>query len=148
MKILQIIARSLSACFGCQDFCSGATLAASVNFGEILEEKPRAVKQRSPRPIMVDRQRVNPGFDIGEVLQKKLSHICVDFIAIRDRQIGARATPRFLTLLPTRGLGETAHGKTVPNIPSDARQLASTISYARYKAGKWSIHASRPNSIT
>ena len=57
---------------------------------------------------MVDRQRIDPGFDIGEVLQKKLSHICVDFIAIRDGQIGAGTTPHFLTLLAPRGLGELA----------------------------------------
>ena len=97
---------------------------------------------------MVDRKRVNPGFDIGEVLQKKRSHICVDLIAIRDRQIGTGAPPRFLTLLTTRGLGEAAHGKTMPNIPSDPRQLASAISHARDKAGKWSAHAYALNYIT
>src|SRR5512139_3319738 len=94
---------------------------------------------------MIDRKRVNTGFDIGEVLQEKRSHICVDLIAIRDRQIGTRATPRFLTLLATCGFGEPAQGKTVPNIPSHARQLASTIGNACDKAGKWS-HASTPNS--
>ena len=47
---------------------------------------------------MIDRHRVNPGFDIGEVLEKKRSHIRVDLIAIRDRQIGTGATPRFLAL--------------------------------------------------
>jgi hypothetical protein len=75
----------------------------------------------------LDGKRVNPGFDIGEVLQKKRSHIGVDLIAIRDRQIGPRTTPRFLTFLPTRGLGEPAQGEAVPNIPRNARQLASTI---------------------
>jgi hypothetical protein len=54
---------------------------------------------------MIDRHRVNPGFDIGEVLEKKRSHIRVDLIAIRDRQIGTGATPRFLALLAPRGLG-------------------------------------------
>jgi hypothetical protein len=44
MKILQIIARPLSACFLCQDFRVGVVLPTSVNFGEVLEEKPRAVK--------------------------------------------------------------------------------------------------------
>jgi hypothetical protein len=44
MKILQIIAWSLSACFLSQDFPIGATLAAPVNVGEVLEEKSRAVK--------------------------------------------------------------------------------------------------------
>ena len=45
---------------------------------------------------MIGRKRVDPGFDIGEVLHKKRSHICVDLIAIRDRQIGTGAPPRFL----------------------------------------------------
>ncbi|MGA9196184.1 MAG: hypothetical protein WB037_13920 [Pseudolabrys sp.] len=85
---------------------------------------------------MIDRKRVNPSFDIGEVLQKKRSHICVNLIAIWDGQIGTGTTPRFLTLLATRCLGEPAQGKTVPNIPSDARQLARTIGYTCDKAGK------------
>ncbi len=97
---------------------------------------------------MIDRKRVNPGFDIGEVLKKKRSHICVDLIAIRDRQIGTGAWPRFLTLLAMRGLGEPAQCKTVPNIPSDARQLASTIGHACDNAGKWTIHTFRLSSIT
>jgi len=140
MKILQIIARPLSACSLCQDFRFGATLPASMNVREVFEEKPRAVKERSPGPVRIDRKRVNPGFDIGEVLQKKRSHIRVDLIAFRDRQIGTGATPHFLTLLATRGFGEPAQGKTVPNIPSDARQLASAIGYTCDEAGKWTIH--------
>ena len=96
---------------------------------------------------MIDRERVDPGFDIGEVLHKKLSHIRVDLIAIRDRQISTGATPRFLLFLASRGLGELPQGKTVSNVPSNAWQLASAISYACKKAGKWTIHASRPSSI-
>jgi hypothetical protein len=95
---------------------------------------------------MVDRKRVNPGFDIGEVLQEKRTHICVDLVAIRDRQIGTGATPRFLTFLATRGFGELAHDKTVPNVPTDARQLASTISYAYDKAGNGSVHVGMKGS--
>jgi hypothetical protein len=44
MEILQIIARPFSAGFLCQDFGLGATLSTSVNVGEVLKEKPRAVK--------------------------------------------------------------------------------------------------------
>ncbi|MGB8616616.1 MAG: hypothetical protein WCD65_03665, partial [Pseudolabrys sp.] len=58
------------------------------------------------------------------------------------------APSRFLTLLATRGLGEAAHGKTVPNIPSDPRQLACAISHACDKAGKWSAHTYALNYIT
>jgi hypothetical protein len=97
---------------------------------------------------MVDGKRVHPRLDVSEVLEKKCSHVGVDLIAIRDRQIGVGTTPRFLAFLASRGLGKPAQGKTVPNIPSDARQLASTIGYACDKAGKWTIHASRPDSIT
>jgi hypothetical protein len=127
MKILQIIARPLSACFLSQDFLTCAAFAALVNVGEVLEEQSRPVKERAQRPIVIDRKRVNPGLDIGEVLQKKRSHVPVDLVAIWHRQIGTRATPRFLTLLASRGLGKLAQSETVPNIPSDARQLASTV---------------------
>jgi hypothetical protein len=44
MKILQVVARPLSACFLRQDFRFGATFPAPVNIGKVLEEKPRAVK--------------------------------------------------------------------------------------------------------
>ena len=93
---------------------------------------------------MIDRQRVKPGLDIGEVLQEKRSHICVDLIAVRDWQIGTGATPRFPLLAP-RGLGKPAQGKTMPDVPGDTWQLASTIGNARDKVGKWAIHASRPS---
>ena len=85
---------------------------------------------------MIGRKRVDPGFDIGEVLHKKLRHIRVDLIAIPNRQIGTWATPRLLTFLAPRGLGQLAQDKTVSDVPSDARQLASTISHTRDKAGK------------
>ena len=94
---------------------------------------------------MIDRQRVKPGLDIGEVLQEKRSHIGVDLIAIRDRQIGTGATLRFLPLLAPRGLGKPAQGKTVSDVPGDTWQLASTIGNARDKVGKWAIHVSRPS---
>jgi hypothetical protein len=109
--------------------------------GEVLEEKPRPMKQRSKRPVMIDRKRLNPGFHIVEILQKERSHIRVDLVALRDRQIGAGARPRFPTLLAPRGFGKLAQSKTVPKKPSDAWQLASTIGDTCDKAGKWSIHA-------
>jgi hypothetical protein len=150
MKILQIIARSFSARFLSQDLRFSVTLPASVNIGEVLEEKPRPVKERRQRPIMIERQRVKPGLDIGEILQEKRSHIGVDLIAIRDRQIGTGTALRFLPLLAPRGLGKPAQGKTVPNVPGDARQLASTIGNAPDKIRKWAIHTSPPslNCIT
>ncbi|MGB8586283.1 MAG: hypothetical protein WCD87_11585, partial [Pseudolabrys sp.] len=72
-------------------------------------------------PVMIDREWVNSRLDIREVLHKKCSHIAVDLIAIRDRQMGTRAMPRFRTFLAPRGLGELAQGKTVSDVPSNAR---------------------------
>src|ERR1039458_3973093 len=46
MEILQIVAGSLPARFLAQDFVVGSSLAASMDGGEILEEKSRAVNQR------------------------------------------------------------------------------------------------------
>ena len=43
-------------------------LAAPMDFGEILEEKPRTIEKCQQRSVMIDRQRVKAGFDIGEVL--------------------------------------------------------------------------------
>lgn len=99
---------------------------------------------------MIDRTRINPSLNIGEVLHKERSHIRVDLVAIWNRQIRTGAPPHLLALSTLRGLRELAQGKTVPDIPGDARQLASTIGDACDKAGKWSIHASRPelNYIT
>jgi hypothetical protein len=97
---------------------------------------------------MIDGQRVKARLNIGEIPQKERSHIRIDLIALRDRQISTRATSRFPTLFAPRDLGELAQRKTVPNKPRDARQLASTIGDTCDKAGKWSDHASRSNSIT
>jgi len=82
---------------------------------------------------MIDRERVNSGFELGEILHEERSHIRVNLIAIRNRQIGTGATSCFPTLLTTLGLGELAQDKTVSNIPNNARELASTISYAGHK---------------
>src|SRR5262245_38503993 len=91
---------------------------------------------------MIERKRVNPGFDIGEVLHKKRSHVLVDLVAIWHRQIGMRVMPRSLAFLLARGLGELSQGKTVPNVPGNARQLASAIGETSDKVGKWGTHAS------
>ena len=94
---------------------------------------------------MVDRERVNSGLDIGEVPEKKLSHIRVDLIALGNWQIGTWATLRFRAFLAPLGLGKPAQGETVSNIPGDPRQLASTISQPSHEVGEWSIHASHLN---
>jgi hypothetical protein len=111
-----------------------------VDGGKVFEEKPRAVKECSQRSIMIDRNRINPGLDIGKVLHKERGHIRVDLVAIWNRQIRTGATPHLLALPTPRGLGELAQGKTVPNIPSDAWQLANAISEACDKLGEWTAH--------
>src|SRR5262249_45658742 len=142
MEILQVVARPPSAGFLRQDFLTCAALAALMNGGEVVEEKAGSVKQRNQRTVMVGGKRVNARFDIREVLPKKRGHVCVDLIAIRDRQIGTGATSRILAFLAPRGLGEPAQGKTMPDIPGDARQLTGTVSHAGDKAGKRCSHAS------
>ena len=59
---------------------------------------------------MIDRDRVDSGLNIGEVLQKKISHVRVNLTTIWHRQIGVRLVPRFLALLAPRCLGESAQG--------------------------------------
>jgi hypothetical protein len=44
VEILQIIARPLVASFGVQHFAYSSTLAATVDLGQILEEKSRTIE--------------------------------------------------------------------------------------------------------
>jgi hypothetical protein len=45
-----------------------AALAALMDFGEILEKKPRTIEKCQQRSVMIGRKRVKAGLDIGEVL--------------------------------------------------------------------------------
>src|SRR5262245_57975581 len=105
MKILQIIARPFSACFLGQNFRSDEAGAASMDFRQGLKEKPRPMKTCSEGPVMINRKRVNPSLDIGEILQKKRGHIGINLRALGNRQIGTRATPRSLAFLTPCRLG-------------------------------------------
>ena len=69
MKILQIVARPLPARFIAQDFVVCAVLASPMNFGEILEEKPRALNQRKKRSVMIGGKRVQFDFSRSNVLR-------------------------------------------------------------------------------
>lgn len=51
--ILQIVTGPLAARPLAQNLAVRVALATPVDFGEILEEKPRAVKQRQQRSIMI-----------------------------------------------------------------------------------------------
>jgi hypothetical protein len=79
-----------------------AALAAPMDFGEILEEKPRAMKQRQHRSVMIGGKRVNAGLDIGEVLLEKDGHIRIEASAVRHGCIGVGARPHFFTILSPR----------------------------------------------
>src|SRR5262245_36502327 len=134
MEILQIVTRPLAAGVLGQDFRLRPALAPFMDGRKVLEEKPRPMKQRSKRPVVIDGKRVDVRLNIGEILPKERSHIRVDLIARRHRQINMGATSRFPTLLAPRDFGELAQSKTVPNKPRDARQLV-TIGDTCDKAG-------------
>src|SRR4029453_117405 len=121
MKILHVVVRALPTSFLSQDLSIGPAVAASVNVGEVFEKKSKPTKECRPRPVKIDRKRVYPSLDISKILQNQSSHIRVDFVAVRNWQVGTRARPRFPTFLTARGIRELAQGKTVPNVPSDAR---------------------------
>ena len=70
-----------------------------MNFGEILKEKPRAVKQCQQRSVMIGRKRVNAGLDIGEILLEKDCHIRIEASAVWYGCIGVGARTRFLSIL-------------------------------------------------
>src|SRR5258708_3006307 len=130
MEILQIIARPRPARRFAQDFVVRATLAAPMDFGKILEKKPRAVKQRQQRTVMIGGKRIKAGLDIGEVLLKKDGHIRIEASAVRHRRVGMGAWPHFPTIALPRRLRKPAYGEAVSDIPGDAWQLADAISDA------------------
>jgi hypothetical protein len=134
MKILQVVARASPTSLLSQDLSIGAAIAASVNVGEVFEKKSRPTKECRPRPVMIDWKRVKPSLDIGEILKKQRCHVRVDFVAIRNWQVGTGTPPRFPTFSTACGLRELAQRKIVPDIPSNARQLANAVSQAGNKA--------------
>ena len=134
MKILQVVVRALPTSLLSQDLSIGPAVAALVNVGEVFEKKSRPTKECRPRPVKIDRKRVYPSLDISKILQKQRCHIRVDFVAVRNWQVGTRARPRFPTFLTARGIRELAQGKTVPKVPSDARQLPNAVSQAGNEA--------------
>src|SRR5882762_1880274 len=146
MEILQIVAGPRPTRPLAPDFVVRAALAAPMDFGEILEKKPRAVKQRQQRSVMVGGKRIKASLDIGEVLLEKEGHIRVEATAVRHGRIGVGAWPRFLAIPSPRLLRKPAYGEAVPDIPSDARQLAGAISGASGKAGERIAHVSHPRS--
>jgi hypothetical protein len=83
-----------------------AALATPMDCREILEKKPRAVKESQQRSVMIGGQRVKAGLDIDEVLLEKDGHICVEASAVRHGRIGVGAwPPRFLAISLLRCLG-------------------------------------------
>jgi hypothetical protein len=104
MEILQIVAGPLPARPFGWDFVVRAALAAPMDFGEIIEKKPRAVKECQQRSVMIGGKRVKAGLDIGEILLEKDGHIRVEASAVRHRQIGVGARPHFLTIWSLRCL--------------------------------------------
>src|SRR5262249_3575344 len=145
MEILQIVMRPLATCALGQDFRVGPAFALFREAGGVSEENPGPMRRFSKSPFMMDGQGVNARLNIREILPKERSHIRVDLIAFRDRQISTGATSRFPTLLALRGFGQLAQSKTVPNKPRDPRQLASTIGDTCDEAGKWRTHVSHQN---
>ena len=105
MEIPQIVAWPLSARLLGQDFVVCTALATPMDFGEILEKKPRAVEESQQRSVMIGRKRVNASLDIGEVLLEKNGHVRVKASAVRHRQIDVGVLPRFLTISSLRRLG-------------------------------------------
>ena len=71
-------------------------VASAMDFGEILEKKSRAMKQRQQRSVMIGGKRVETGLDIGEILLEKDGHIRVEASAVWHRQLGMAARSSFV----------------------------------------------------
>jgi hypothetical protein len=63
-------------------------LATAVNFRQILEEQARPVKQYRQRAVMIRGQGIDPGLDVGEVLQEQGSRVRTEPSAIGHWRIG------------------------------------------------------------
>jgi hypothetical protein len=98
----------------------GSSLAASMDGGEILEEKSRAVNQRKQRSVMIGGKWVKASFYVGEVLPEKHGHVRVKASAIRHRRLGMSALPSGSTLASSGRHSKPAHREAVPDIPGDA----------------------------
>src|SRR5208283_2520507 len=140
MEILQIVARPFPGSLFAQDFAGSSAFAATIDFGQILEEEPGAVEQRQQRSIMIGGKWVKAGFYVGEVLPEKRSHVCIETSANRYRRIGMRALASGSTVPSSCLLRKSAHKEAVPKIPGNAWQLACAIGHARGDSGNWIAH--------
>ena len=142
MEILQIIVRPLAARFVVEDFVMRAALAALMDVGKIREEQPRAAHELEQRAVMIGGKRIDPGFDIGEVLHEQCGHVGIEAVAIRHRRVGLGAAPRRYGIAAPRGFGQPPHRDAVADIPGNTRQLADAVCRAGNKSGERRTHVS------
>jgi hypothetical protein len=138
MKILQTW--SFAARFSSQYFVVCPALATSMYLREILKEESRATNEGEQRSVMIGGEGVKTGFNIGEILQKQFSHIGVKSAAVRHWRVGRDAPPCFWTITSPRCFRKAPQCETVPDIPSDARQLANAIGHSGYCIRVWCTH--------
>ena len=141
MEVLQVVAGPLAAGLLAQHLVVLAVLAAAMDLGEIQEEEARASQQRRHRAVVVGGQRIDAGFDVGEVPSQEIGHVGVEAPAVRHGRIGAGARPRAFAGAAPRRLRQPAHREAMADVPSDARQLAGAVGGAERKAGNGIGHA-------
>ena len=139
MEILQVVAGPLAAGFLAQHLLPLVLLAAAVHFRQIGEEQPRAREQLRQRAVVVGRQRIDAGLDIGEVLREQAGHVGVEAAALGHRRVGAGLGTRALAA-PARRLRQPPHHLAVADVPGHPRQLARAIGDAGGEAGDGTGH--------
>jgi hypothetical protein len=75
-------------------------------------------------------QRIEAGFDIGEVLLKQLRHVGEQLTTLGHRPIGLRLRPCRFALALAHPLRQPPHDLAMTDIPGDARKLRGAIGEA------------------
>ena len=141
MEILQIITGSLAAHVLAQHLSVLAALAAAVHLRQIGKEQPGTAEQIWQGAVVIRGQRVDAGFDIGEVLLQQDCHIAIEARAVGDRGVGMGAPTRRSAVALARSFRQAPHDHGVSQVPCDTRQLARAVSDARGEAGGRIGHA-------
>ena len=93
MEILQIIIRAAAAGLLGQHLVRAVALAALGDLGKVAEEQPRAVEQRQQRAVVIRRQRIDAGLDIGEILLEQRRPVGLDALIDAGTDFGFGGAP-------------------------------------------------------
>src|SRR5262249_28118383 len=87
MEILQVIAGPFVSSGLAPNLIVMPALATAMDSRKILEEQPRATQQCRRRSVVIGREGIDAGLDIGEILSQQGGHVRVKPAAFGPRRI-------------------------------------------------------------